>query len=89
MLGAVGEVKEKGAGWLNVEGLFGVDPALDNDCVKILLLLAGPPNAKEVDVFAGTATGACPKENPPMEDVVDAAFSAGFWPKEKPDEDVF
>jgi len=82
-------VKEKGVDWLNVEGLFGADPALDAGCVKGLLLFAGPPNANEVDVFVGAATGACPNENPPTEVVVVGAASAGFWPKEKPDEDVF
>jgi hypothetical protein len=86
LLGAVGEVKEKGVDWLNVEGLFGVDPALDADCEKGLLVGAGPPNANEVDVVVGAATGACPKANPPADDVGTA--SAGFWPKEKP-EDVF
>jgi hypothetical protein len=62
---------------------------LDVDCEKGLLLLEGPPNANEVDVFIGAATGACPKENPPAEDGVVGAASAGFWPKEKPDDDVF
>jgi hypothetical protein len=75
-------VKEKGVDWLNVEGLFGVDPVLDADCEKGLLAVAGPPNANEVVV--GAATGACPNENPPADEVGVGAASAGFWPKEKP-----
>lgn len=91
MLGAVGEVKEKGVDWLNVEGLFGADSALDADCVKGLLLFGGPPNANEVDVFVAATTGAGPKENPLVEVGVVGTASAGclkekadagaFWPK--------
>jgi len=81
-------VKEKGVDWLNVEGLFGVDPTLDTDCEKGLLLLEGPPNANEVDVFTGAATGGCPNENPPTEDV-GGGTSAGLEPKEKSDDGVF
>jgi len=62
---------------------------LDADCEKGLPLFAGPPKANEVDMFVGAATGVCPNEKPPTEVVVVGVASAGFWPKEKPDEDVF
>lgn len=71
-----------------MEGLFGAEPALDVVCEKGLLF-GGPPNANEVDAFVGAGAGACAKENPPTEDDVVGAASGGFWPKEKPDEDVF
>jgi hypothetical protein len=83
LLGAVGDVKAKGAGWLNEEGVFGVDPALGTDGTK-RLLFGGLPKAKEVLMVGGAAAAACPKENtPPEEDGVVGPASAGFWAKEK------
>ena len=78
MLGAVGEVKEKGVDWLKVEGLFGVDPTLDEECEKGLLGFGGPPNANEVEVFVDVASGACPNEKPPVEDGVVGVATVGF-----------
>jgi hypothetical protein len=74
LLGAVGEVKEKGVDWLKVEGLFGAD---DEDCEKGLLGFGGPPNANEVEVFVDAASGACPKEKPPVEDGVVGVATVG------------
>ena len=82
----MGEEKEKGVDWLKVDGLFGVDPTLGVDCEKTLPLFEGP-NENEVGVFTGA--GACPKENPLTAGVVVGTASADFWPKEKPEEDVF
>jgi hypothetical protein len=58
LLGAVGEVKEKGVDWLKVEGLFGADPTLDGGCEKGLLGFGGPPNEKPPveDGVVGVAT---------------------------------
>jgi len=48
LLGAVGEVKEKGVDWLNVEGLFGEELALGSGCEKGLPSFEEPPNAEAV-----------------------------------------